>query len=63
MPSALRANAAASGVSSPRPSAVATKVPTKLAALTVVLGLMVGAGSAALLFQERVTLIVAAWSN
>ena len=38
-------------------------VPTKLAALTVVLGLMVGAGSAALLFQERVTLIVAAWSN
>src|SRR5437763_2465497 len=31
MPSALRASAAASGVSRPKPSAVATKVPTKLA--------------------------------
>ena len=31
MPSALRASAAASGVSRPRPSAVATKVPMKLA--------------------------------
>ena len=31
MPSALRASAAASGVSRPKPSAVATKVPIKLA--------------------------------
>jgi hypothetical protein len=52
----------------PQPAAIASvpqtrTLSTRLAALTVVLGLMVGAGSAALLFQQRVTLIVAAWSN
>jgi hypothetical protein len=45
------------------PIAPSGRVPTMVASLTVVLGLTVGAGSAALLFHDRVAQIVVTWAK
>jgi hypothetical protein len=65
-----RARAPRAAVHVPAPSATVAApivqprgVPAALAALTVVVGLTVGAGSAALLFHDRVAQIVVTWAK